>query len=302
MTFDDIIRDFAESDTVPEKAINAALADPEGFVDAAMAFMGRISATDASSHEHDALCVLAHVLGEIGDRRAFLPLLRLVADRTRDDPFGDSLTETIPAVLSSLMGENAAALEGPMLDTDVDQFARHACFRAWTHAAVTGAIDRAHAHAFLAAYLGRTRLPRGDFGFSSWADAVTALRFGDLKDLARRHLPVRVPGKPAWLQPGTTFEDFQAMLADAEANPEKAVKDATLTPFGSTIAELSTWHGYSEEFRRRRAESNQRKILDLLKSTRPAVQAVPETSHRHVGRNDPCPCGSGKKYKKCCLR
>jgi SEC-C motif-containing protein len=20
----------------------------------------------------------------------------------------------------------------------------------------------------------------------------------------------------------------------------------------------------------------------------------------HVGRNDPCPCGSGKKYKKCC--
>ena len=21
---------------------------------------------------------------------------------------------------------------------------------------------------------------------------------------------------------------------------------------------------------------------------------------RKVGRNDPCPCGSGKKYKKCC--
>jgi hypothetical protein len=24
-------------------------------------------------------------------------------------------------------------------------------------------------------------------------------------------------------------------------------------------------------------------------------------SHQ-IGRNDPCPCGSGKKYKKCCLR
>jgi uncharacterized protein YecA (UPF0149 family) len=22
---------------------------------------------------------------------------------------------------------------------------------------------------------------------------------------------------------------------------------------------------------------------------------------RDVGRNDPCPCGSGKKFKKCCL-
>ena len=21
-----------------------------------------------------------------------------------------------------------------------------------------------------------------------------------------------------------------------------------------------------------------------------------------VGRNDPCPCGSGKKYKNCCLK
>ena len=23
---------------------------------------------------------------------------------------------------------------------------------------------------------------------------------------------------------------------------------------------------------------------------------------KSVGRNDPCPCGSGKKYKKCCLK
>jgi preprotein translocase subunit SecA len=26
----------------------------------------------------------------------------------------------------------------------------------------------------------------------------------------------------------------------------------------------------------------------------------PVISHNKVGRNDPCPCGSGKKYKKCC--
>lgn len=27
----------------------------------------------------------------------------------------------------------------------------------------------------------------------------------------------------------------------------------------------------------------------------PYVRAMPK-----VGRNDPCPCGSGKKFKKCC--
>jgi len=35
----------------------------------------------------------------------------------------------------------------------------------------------------------------------------------------------------------------------------------------------------------------------LRPAAAPAVTAVPRAK---VGRNDPCPCGSGKKYKKCC--
>lgn len=30
------------------------------------------------------------------------------------------------------------------------------------------------------------------------------------------------------------------------------------------------------------------------------VETEPPKDHEKVGRNDPCPCGSGKKYKKCC--
>ena len=29
------------------------------------------------------------------------------------------------------------------------------------------------------------------------------------------------------------------------------------------------------------------------------AELVPVTAKSTVGRNDPCPCGSGKKYKKC---
>lgn len=32
----------------------------------------------------------------------------------------------------------------------------------------------------------------------------------------------------------------------------------------------------------------------------PKPETVTQTAPK-VGRNDPCPCGSGKKYKKCCL-
>ena len=40
----------------------------------------------------------------------------------------------------------------------------------------------------------------------------------------------------------------------------------------------------------------------------PEMQAMVDNMFRAVpightvGRNDPCPCGSGKKYKKCCGR
>lgn len=27
---------------------------------------------------------------------------------------------------------------------------------------------------------------------------------------------------------------------------------------------------------------------------------APSKAHQRAGRNDPCPCGSGLKYKKCC--
>jgi uncharacterized protein len=31
-------------------------------------------------------------------------------------------------------------------------------------------------------------------------------------------------------------------------------------------------------------------------STQPFVRSQPK-----IGRNEPCPCGSGKKYKQCCM-
>lgn len=50
---------------------------------------------------------------------------------------------------------------------------------------------------------------------------------------------------------------------------------------------LTEWEGiFSEEER-----------TELVKEFRRSQQAV---SEKQAGRNDPCPCGSGKKYKKCC--
>lgn len=45
----------------------------------------------------------------------------------------------------------------------------------------------------------------------------------------------------------------------------------------------------------RRLEGDWKFIDGELVKPKPLVREVPK-----VGRNDPCPCGSGKKYKKCC--
>jgi preprotein translocase subunit SecA len=48
--------------------------------------------------------------------------------------------------------------------------------------------------------------------------------------------------------------------------------------------------------RRKRRELDQARLAGGGAAT-PVQQVVRGDK---VGRNDPCPCGSGKKYKKCC--
>ena len=49
------------------------------------------------------------------------------------------------------------------------------------------------------------------------------------------------------------------------------------------------------------------RLASFRRSGRPAEEFMREVRSedaqvsREAGRNDPCPCGSGKKYKKCCL-
>jgi uncharacterized protein YecA (UPF0149 family) len=38
-----------------------------------------------------------------------------------------------------------------------------------------------------------------------------------------------------------------------------------------------------------------------IMNEKPHLKLIPSCKSQRVGRNDPCPCGSGKKYKKCCL-
>jgi uncharacterized protein YecA (UPF0149 family) len=45
-------------------------------------------------------------------------------------------------------------------------------------------------------------------------------------------------------------------------------------------------------------EKANRKAARLIKPTKVVTR---RNANLKTGRNEPCPCGSGKKYKKCCI-
>lgn len=84
------------------------------------------------------------------------------------------------------------------------------------------------------------------------------------------------------------------------------------TLMGQDFPELTHWRREIEEEKKERKEFARQFRLPSqpLPSQRPQSQrpaAAPKPAapmprlEKQVGRNDPCPCGSGKKFKKCCL-
>ena len=92
------------------------------------------------------------------------------------------------------------------------------------------------------------------------------------------------------------FADFEPRVI-AELEEEDEFEDA-MTNEDQIEAEL-TETGVSKSIA---PQGAQRSVLEMQPGDTPhrAPPSKPQPSKvSHVGRNDPCPCGSGKKYKKC---
>ncbi len=97
------------------------------------------------------------------------------------------------------------------------------------------------------------------------------------------------------------YDDFCRDLERTLADPERMAgfQYDRVGPLEDAIDELSGWYAFSAEAKQdqeRRATSSRATGLTLADTPQPFVDPF-----KGVGRNDPCPCGSGKKFKKCCL-
>jgi hypothetical protein len=246
-----------------------------------------------------------YILGGGRDTEACRSLLRLLRlpEAKLDDLLGDALAEDMARIVVGVFDGDVDALLGLVTDRSVDPFVREAVLGAATYLTWKGSIERDRMVRLLERFSEEKRAEDDDPVWVSWTRAIALLGLRDLAALVYRGWE---DGRIAdWVIGRGEFEET---LADAERKPDDATR---FEEFGLgyiedvvdalTSSGLPEFDEEDESFDEDVFDSDE-DVFDRDNRDLPWTPAEPvRNPWRHVGRNDPCPCGSGKKAKKCCL-
>ncbi|MDW8130320.1 MAG: preprotein translocase subunit SecA [Bryobacterales bacterium] len=96
-------------------------------------------------------------------------------------------------------------------------------------------------------------------------------------------------------QPSRVELPFAAEEGEQESEEIAEPEPVTVAPVPRRSSETTI-----EDFTRNIQRKKERELAELQYAGSGPSTARTVVKGRKVGRNDPCPCGSGKKYKKCC--
>lgn len=221
-------------------------------------------------------------LGQLRATEAIAPLLNLFHGSDEDDEWA---SEELPVVYGMIGSEAIPALTAYLADSS------HPLYPRVSAAASIGHIGEQHPAARLECIMALTRqLER----FSENSAEMNAFLIGYLMDLKAVESIALIREAFAKECVDYTIEgdiedvEIELGLRQARATPANyptiADKFPPLKKIASTLERMLA------------AESNKPRS----RSGQPFLPAMPKKAAK-IGRNDPCPCGSGKKYKKCCL-
>ena len=110
---------------------------------------------------------------------------------------------------------------------------------------------------------------------------------------------------PLWIFGWTCWANIFLDNGRKEKAHEIIERGMTTVESSTKATDLQLFYQNAEAIYRRlgateRADYCAKKGRELSSKTKP--NQLPIAVSSKVGRNDPCPCGSGKKYKKCCGR
>ncbi len=116
-----------------------------------------------------------------------------------------------------------------------------------------------------------------------------AMQDGSVRDIALHSYALAAPGETSPARMRSLFRKIEDLAGGLSSNEAMIVESA--------LDSRLQMHGYEPEFADEDHDHDPEAWAEEDSLDPPfEAPAVPEK----VGRNEPCPCGSGKKYKKCC--
>ena len=299
MDVESVIRTFASAGhDLPRDAMRWAL---DHWDEAAFRLLGVLEqfadGTDRSEEAANALFFILHLAGEQQETRAFAPLCRLATEAdVIEMVMGDGVTTTLKRILISTYDGDLDALKGMIEATEADEYVRAGTLQVLAYLTATGRVAREEAEAYLLRLYDTMEPQHENFVWSGWVLAIGLLGLETLSGIVRQAF-ARGLIEPMVM----SYDDFRRDLARTLADPERVagLNYDRIAPLEDAIGELSGWYAFSDAFKRdqeRRAADTGGLGLAPSAAPQPLINPL-----KNVGRNDPCPCGSGKKFKKCCL-
>ena len=293
---DDVIRDFATAGAdLPRASMRWALDHWDMAGPHFVALLTRYAAgADRTESMESVVFFVVHLLAERRETRGFSALCRLLEDAAASESvLGDAITTTLSGVLIGTYDGDAAALKRVVESATADQFVRGAALDAMSYLTRTGVIADQEMRRYLLHLRAEMRPRSPDFVWTAWACSIANLGYADFASeverlMSRGFIPRTDIG----------MNGFNRRLQRTLDDPERlaGLKHDRIEPFTDAIGTFSKWYGFSEQYKSNQAARAARRERKVLLEG-PRVDPM-----RRVGRNDPCPCGSGKKHKKCCLQ
>ena len=271
---------------------------PHAAVEAAAAQYGDIGrhlVEALARHAHDPAALAAqdesyflhiyamYLAAQLRDARPHADILALVS-QPGEYPFeiiGDMVTEDLYAILARTCDGNVAGIKRLIEDPAANEYVRGAGLRALAAMVAAGEHPREQLVEYLRALFGS--LPR-DAGrrseiWSQLVDTACSIQPGELIDEIERAYADRL------VDP--SFIAMKDVERARKRSIERALERHTeRDPLDVNVESLESWACFHPDAG---GEDEDGEYIE------PYVRATPK-----VGRNEPCPCGSGKKYKRCC--
>ncbi len=228
-----------------------------------------------------------YLLAQFREVRAYPLMVRfaLLPGDLLDSLCGDFITQGLGNVLASVCGGELGGIQSVIENEEADQWARGAALSGLVTLVARGHKGRDEIVGYFAS-LFRGKLARE--WSQVWDELVSEssdLYPGELMEEIKRAY------REELVDPGYVgLDEIEGNLA---LGKEQVLAKLAIDPdhrlVEDTLEEMSCWGCFRGADRA---------------AAKPILTPVPtavESKQPKTGRNDPCPCGSGKKYKKCCL-